>query len=177
MLADGTRIDWYSFHCPQDHIWARPGMPRRETSRAAVSRRPPRSAARGRSEAQADTRARFTALAAAWNEAIIANDPDAIAAFAEPDWALVGGDGIVSGKQFLESVAAGRVSHHSMTTEVLDVRTLGQVAVVISRVRNSGEYDGEPFRLDEWTTDIFVERDGRWRCLLTHCTPATEKHS
>ncbi len=173
MLADGTRIDWYSFHCSQDHIWARPGMP---AGNATYRGEPTAATERGsgRSEAQADSRARFTALAAAWNEAIIANDPDAIAAFAEPDWALVGGDGIVSGKQFLESVAAGRVSHDSMTTEVLDVRTLGPVAVVISRVRNSGEYDGEPFRLDEWTTDVFVERDGRWRCVLTHLTPATE---
>jgi uncharacterized glyoxalase superfamily protein PhnB/ketosteroid isomerase-like protein len=114
----------------------------------------------------------FAALLDDWNEAIVANDPDAIGRFADPDWVFVGADGVVPGAQFLESVATGRVTHDFMTSDLHSARVLGDVAVVIARVRNSGTFDGTPFQLDEWTTDVFVRRDGGWRCLLTHLTAA-----
>ena len=39
----------------------------------------------------------FSALIADWNQAVVANDPEAIAAFAEPDWVFVGENGIFPG--------------------------------------------------------------------------------
>ena len=113
----------------------------------------------------------FSALIADWNQAVVANDPDAIAAFAEPDWVFVGENGIFPGEQFLEAVATGQVSHDFMTSEVHDVRVYGDVAIVIARVRNRGEFEGNPFTLDEWSTDVFVRRGDRWRCSVTHLTP------
>lgn len=118
--------------------------------------------------------ASFSRLLTAWNRAIVANDADAIASFAEPGWVFVGENGISTGAQFLESVATGRVTHDRMTSEVHDVRGHGDTAVVVARVRNSGTFEGNAFALDEWTTDVFVARDGEWRCLLTHLTPAAE---
>jgi ketosteroid isomerase-like protein len=112
----------------------------------------------------------FSALIADWNQAVVANDPDAIAAFAEPDWVFVGENGIFPGEQFLEAVATGQVSHDFMTSEVHDVRVYGDVAIVIARVRNRGEFGGDPFTLDEWSTDVFVRRGDRWRCSVTHLT-------
>jgi ketosteroid isomerase-like protein len=112
----------------------------------------------------------FSALIADWNQAVVANDPDAIAAFAEPDWVFVGENGIFAGEQFIKAVGTGQVSHEFMTSEVHDVRIYGDVAIVIARVRNRGEFDGNPFTLDEWSTDVFVRRDDRWRCSVTHLT-------
>jgi ketosteroid isomerase-like protein len=112
----------------------------------------------------------FSALIADWNQAVVANDPEAIAAFAEPDWVFVGENGIFPGEQFLEAVGAGRVSHEFMTSEVHDVRVYGDVAIVIARVRNRGEFEGNPFMLDEWSTDVFVRRGDGWRCSVTHLT-------
>jgi uncharacterized glyoxalase superfamily protein PhnB/ketosteroid isomerase-like protein len=114
----------------------------------------------------------FTALMTEWNKAIVANDADAIGAFAEPDWVFVGENGIFDGAQFLGSVAAGQVSHDMMESELADVRIYGDVAVVIARVRNQGEYEGNAFSLDEWSTDLFVRRGERWKCVLTHLTSA-----
>jgi ketosteroid isomerase-like protein len=57
-----------------------------------------------------------------------------------------------------------------MTSEVHDVRVYGDVAIVIARVRNRGEFGGNPFTLDEWSTDVFVRRGDRWRCSVTHLT-------
>jgi ketosteroid isomerase-like protein len=112
----------------------------------------------------------FSALIADWNQAVVANDPNAIAAFAEPDWVFVGDNGIFPGEQFLEAVATGQVSHDFMTSDVRDVRVYGDVAIVIARVRNRGEFEGNPFTLDEWSTDVFVRRGDRWRCSVTHLT-------
>jgi uncharacterized glyoxalase superfamily protein PhnB/ketosteroid isomerase-like protein len=112
----------------------------------------------------------FTALYDEWDKALVANDAAAIGAFATPDWVFVGETGIMPGERFLAAVAAGTVSHDSMTSEVHDVRVFGDVAVVFSRVRNSGRYEGHAFTLDEWSTDTFVRRDGGWRCSITHLT-------
>lgn len=55
----------------------------------------------------------FNTLLTDWNEAIVANDPNAIGRFAVPDWVFVGENGIVRGDEFLEAVATGRVTHET----------------------------------------------------------------
>ncbi|MGH9209260.1 MAG: nuclear transport factor 2 family protein [Acidimicrobiales bacterium] len=112
----------------------------------------------------------FSTLLAAWNEAIVANDPEEIGRFAEPDWVFVGENGIFPGDQFLDSVAKGQVTHDFMTSDVHDVRVYGDVAIVTARVRNSGTFEGNPFQLDEWSTDVFIRRADGWRCAITHLT-------
>ena len=118
--------------------------------------------------------ASFTALLADWNAAIVANDADAIGEFASPDWVFVGAQGVTSGAQFLKAVAAGRITHDRMVSEVHDVRVFGDVAVVVARVRNSGAFEGNGFVLDEWSTDVFVVHEDRWRCVLTHLTSVAD---
>jgi hypothetical protein len=39
-------------------------------------------------------------------------------------------------------------------------------------VTNTAHHLGRRFEADEWTTDVFVRRDGRWVCVLSHITPA-----
>jgi ketosteroid isomerase-like protein len=48
----------------------------------------------------------------------------------------------------------------------------GDVAIVLARVRNRGEFEGNPFTLDEWSTDVFARRGDRWRCSVSHLTNA-----
>jgi hypothetical protein len=52
------------------------------------------------------------------------------------------------------------------------VRTYGETAVVTVRATNTAHFRGERFDADEWTTDVFVRRDGRWLCALSHITAA-----
>jgi hypothetical protein len=54
------------------------------------------------------------------------------------------------------------------------VRVYGGTAVLTARVTNTAHYGGKRFDADEWTTDVFVLRDGRWRCVLSQITPAAE---
>ncbi|MFJ7178635.1 hypothetical protein ACIQXA_20040 [Streptomyces massasporeus] len=37
---------------------------------------------------------------------------------------------------------------------------------------NTAPYRGERHDADEWTTDVFVRRQGRRLCVLSHITPA-----
>ncbi|MCI0542829.1 MAG: nuclear transport factor 2 family protein [Actinobacteria bacterium] len=116
----------------------------------------------------------FENLMLDWSAAIVANDPEAIGRFAEPDWVLVGETGIFPREQFLESVATGRITHDSMSHDIHQVRVYGDVAVVLSRGKNTGTFEGKPFRLDEWTTEVLIRRADAWKCSVTHLTSAVD---
>jgi ketosteroid isomerase-like protein len=105
----------------------------------------------------------------AWDCAMVANDPDAIGSFMDNDWAIVGPDGSVGGKdRFLELVRSGHLTHDVMETHEPDIQLYGDVAVVISRGVSGGAYRGQPFYLVERVSSVFVRREGRWSCVLTH---------
>lgn len=113
--------------------------------------------------------AELLAIAAAWAEAIVANDADRIASFVTDDWVMVSELGVTAGRDFLALVAAGELTHSAMTTVgATRVRVWGNTAALTARIANTAHFRGERFDADEWTTDVFVRRDGRWRCALSH---------
>ncbi|MFI7579359.1 DUF4440 domain-containing protein [Kocuria kalidii] len=117
--------------------------------------------------------AELLAVARNWAEAIVANDADRIAAFVTQDWVLVSDAGISPGQEFLDLVASGALTHSAMgVVGPTRVRVLGATAVLTARVTNTTHYRGQQFEADEWTTDVFVRRNGRWACELTHYTAA-----
>lgn len=114
----------------------------------------------------------FEQLIRDWDRALADNDVERIASFATPDWTFLSQDGVTPGHQFLDSVARGTVLHDTMSSRVISVRVFGDVAIVVARVTNSGTFAGQRFENDEWTSDVFARRDGRWLCELTHLTTA-----
>jgi uncharacterized protein (TIGR02246 family) len=109
------------------------------------------------------------ALSHAWDRAMITNDADAIGEFMADDWTIIGSDGRVSGKlTFLSHVRSGALTHDTMTSDAIDVRIYGETAVVISRGISAGLFNGHAFREYERVSSVFVSRDRRWRCVLTH---------
>jgi ketosteroid isomerase-like protein len=119
-------------------------------------------------------RAELIAIEQDWSQAIVANDADRIAAFMTDDWVMVSDTGVMSGERFLTVVRSGQLSHSAMVPAAPSlVRSYGQTAVVTARVTSTASYQGQRVDADEWTTDVFVRRDGRWLCSLTHVTAAT----
>jgi ketosteroid isomerase-like protein len=113
------------------------------------------------------------AVAAMWADAIVSNDAARIAGFVADDWVLVDASGISPGKRFLELVESGELTHSAMDpVGPLRVRVYGGTAVVTGRVVNTAHHGGHRFDADEWTTDVFVRRAGRWSCVLTHVSDA-----
>jgi uncharacterized protein (TIGR02246 family) len=110
-----------------------------------------------------------------WEKAIVANDADAIAQYMADDWVLVTPEaGVIERGRFLDAIATGQLTHAAMQSDAVRVKTYDDVAVVTVRGSNSGAYLGEPFSADEWITDVMRNQDGRWRCVLTHLTPAKQ---
>jgi len=109
-----------------------------------------------------------------FNQAVISNDIAKISACISDDWILVTPEaGPVPKERFLQAVEQGILSHDSMTKDIHSVRVYGEVAVVTGRGRNTGKFKGAPISADEWVTDVYVKTGGRYVCVLTHLTPAT----
>ncbi len=106
-----------------------------------------------------------------WAAAMVANDADRIGSFMADEWVIVSERGISTKDHFLEFVRSGQLTH-SMFENVGDarVRVYGDTAVLTIRVVNTAHFGGQTFEADEWTSDVFVKRDGRWLCVLTHIT-------
>ncbi|MFC5138651.1 nuclear transport factor 2 family protein [Actinomycetospora rhizophila] len=117
----------------------------------------------------------LVALLDDWGRAIVSDDADRIAAFMDDDWAIVSWTGITSRAHFLAYVRSGTLGHTRMEgVGERRVRVHGDVAWISVRVLSTAQYGGADIPADEWTTDVFVRSpvDGRWRCTLTHITPA-----
>lgn len=105
----------------------------------------------------------------AWDASMVANDSLAIGSFMTDDWIIVGPDGSVDGRErFLGLIASGDLTHDTMTSEDLIIRVLGDSAIVVARGVSAGAYRGRPFREHERSSNLFVRREGRWVCALTH---------
>ena len=131
---------------------------------------------RGLNEENVEQKARedLKAVSAAWEKAIISNDAKAIGRFMTDDWVIVSATGIMKKGDFLAVVASGDLTHESFKGNIVSVRGYGDTAVVTGRVKNNGTYKSQRFSADEWTTDVFVKRDGQWRCVHSHITAVKE---
>jgi ketosteroid isomerase-like protein len=111
----------------------------------------------------------LTAVAHAWDRAMVANDPDAIGRYMADDWVIVGSDGKMGNKpDFLELVRSGALTHDVMESSDLEVRVYGETAVVLARGVSGGHFQGTPFHELERSSSVFVRRAGEWHCILTH---------
>ncbi|MEV3988859.1 nuclear transport factor 2 family protein [Streptomyces sp. NPDC049837] len=113
-------------------------------------------------------------VVAEWAAAIVANDAARIGAYMADDWVIVSESGVATRQHFLSLVESGELTHSAM--ELVGeprVRIDGDTALFTGRITNTAHYRGERFDADEWTTDVFLRRDGRWRCVLSHVTPAS----
>jgi uncharacterized protein (TIGR02246 family) len=116
---------------------------------------------------------RLAAVARAWAAAMVCDDAARIAQFMADDWVIVSESGITSRERFLSFIESGDLTHSAFQlVGEPRIRVLGDSAVVTARVTNTAYYKGERFDADEWTTDVYVLREGRWLCVLSHITAA-----
>jgi ketosteroid isomerase-like protein len=123
-----------------------------------------------------DVRAELVAVEGEWAQAVISNDAGRIAGFMAADWVLVSDSGVLSAERFLAVIRSGELAHSQMIAAGESrVRVYGDTAVVTARVTSTAHYLGQRLDADEWATDVFVRRDGRWLCALTHITAAAPR--
>ena len=109
-----------------------------------------------------------------WAHAIVENDAKKIRHFTTSDWQLVDSNGIIPLDRFLAVVTSGDLEHDAMTHEVMSVQHIHDVAIVVTRGKNHGRWQGQAFSADEWTTEVFVWQDNRW---ISHHTSLISRRS
>ncbi len=115
-------------------------------------------------------------LEKAFADAIVRNDLEGIGRLVTDDWIIVDPNGeIVDRARFFEVIKSGALTHDMMESEDFRVRVYGHSAVVTGLTRTKGKFMGQEFSTRERATDVFVKRDGRWQCVLTHLTRFTKK--
>ena len=109
-------------------------------------------------------------------DAIAKNDLEAIERFVTDDWIIINADGgIIDRELFLGVIKSGVLTHEMMESEGIRVRVYGDSAVVSALTRSKGKFMGQEFTTHERSTDVFVRRDGQWRCVLTQLTGFTKQ--
>jgi len=104
-------------------------------------------------------------------KAIVRNDLEGIGRLVTDDWIIIDPNGeIVDRARFFEVIKSGALTHDLMESEDFRVRVYGDSAVVSAVTRSKGKFMGQEFSTQERATDVFVKRDGRWQCVLTHLT-------
>jgi ketosteroid isomerase-like protein len=98
------------------------------------------------------------------------NDADGIARSLSDDWAVISArGGVGEGKSiFPGAIKAGYLTHKAYETSEPRVRLYGNVALVTTKVHNAGISGGKPFDVMERETDVWLWKDGGWKCVLTH---------
>ena len=115
-------------------------------------------------------------LEEAFTQAVIKNDVKAVENIVTDDWMIIDADGrVIDRTRFLEVMRSGALTHEEMKSEEEQVRIYGDTAIVTALVSVKGAYAGTRFSSHERATDVFIRRDGKWRCVLTHTTRLSKK--
>ena len=102
-----------------------------------------------------------------WDEAIAANDVEQMGTYMDDSWVIVGPGGITSRENFLESIRSGDLQHNKMDFEDVRAEIYGDTGIVTSKGISAGNYKGNAFSSNEWTTSVYIRKDGKWTCILT----------
>jgi ketosteroid isomerase-like protein len=98
-----------------------------------------------------------------WAAAEQAGDADKIGQILADDWSAWGPEGKKFSKaQFLGAVKAGKMKVESMEFGAMDVKALGNVAVVQGTDTEKSSFDGKDSSGKYLWTDVFAKRGGQW---------------
>ena len=117
-------------------------------------------------DADQDVVATMKQLAQEWGDSSVANDPDRLGRILADDWSSFGGSGKSTGKEaFLASMKAGKHKLESFELGPMDVKVLGDVAVVQGIVTEKRTDDGKDTSGKYVWMDVFVKRGDKWLCV------------
>ena len=105
----------------------------------------------------------------AWDKAMIRNNAEEIGEYMSIEWTIVGSNGkFIDKATFLGLVKSGVLTHDVMKSDGFRVRIYGETGVVTSRSVSGGKYQGQAFHEVEMSTSVFVRKENKWKCVLTH---------
>lgn len=118
----------------------------------------------------------LSAVQKSFDDAIASNDAAAIDRFLTADWVVIDPDGsVIERSRFLEVIRSGALKHDWMESKDLRIRVHGATAIVTALASTKGVFKGQVFATEERATDVYVQRDGRWECVITQLTRYAKK--
>lgn len=121
---------------------------------------------------QQDTILIFQSIEDKLNTAYEMNNAQQVSALLSTDWTMLEpGFGLVAKTEFIKAIEEGRLIHNLMKKEVKQVKVINDIAIVISRGRNTGMYAGKAFDTLLWVTNIYRQQDQEWICIATQESP------
>jgi ketosteroid isomerase-like protein len=98
------------------------------------------------------------------------NDAEGLARCLSNDYAVISAfGGVNEGKSiFPEGVKQGCLTQKAYEVSEPRVRLYGNVAWVTTKVHDAGTNNDKHFDVMERETDVWVWKDGSWKCILTH---------
>jgi ketosteroid isomerase-like protein len=98
-----------------------------------------------------------------WTDAMIAANVDQLGQILADDWVAIGPDGASETKAtYLADVKSGTLKVETFDFGPMDVKVLGNVAVVQGSDTEKSSYQGKDTS-GKWAwMDVFVKRDGKW---------------
>lgn len=102
-------------------------------------------------------------------QAIRNNDADGITKLLDSSWAVISGrGGVGEGPSiFPDGIKSGALTRKTFEISEPRTRLYGNVALVTTKVQTSGMFGGKPFDVTERQTDVWLWKDGSWKCVLT----------
>jgi ketosteroid isomerase-like protein len=98
-----------------------------------------------------------------WIEAAKAADADKLGQILADDWMGIGPDGAKMSKQgYVGDYKSGKSKLESFDLGAMDVKVLGNIAVVQGSDTEKSTADGKDTSGKYAWTDVFVKRDGKW---------------
>src|SRR5579863_271360 len=130
------------------------------------------AAAGGARPAAGPTRESAWATVQEMARAMRENDADGIARLLSSDWAVISArGGLGEGKSiFPDGIKSGYLTRKTFDMSEPRVRLYGDVALVTTKLHTAGMFGGKPFDVMERQTDVWLWKDGGWKCVLTHET-------
>ena len=109
-------------------------------------------------------------------DALLKGDGAAFASNVAGDWKIVLGDAkTLTIAQVKDALANGKLKFRSVKISELEVRTYGDTAIVIGVNQTSGSWEGADFDGKDRFTDVFVKKDGTWKCVASHSSTISEE--
>ena len=91
------------------------------------------------------------------------------------DWSVIDLTGrVLTRTQVMQELGSGDRRIESGSVDDLNVRMLGDIAVVTGRSFLTGTYQGKRASVVQRFTDVFARRDGRWQAVASQGTQVAQ---
>ncbi len=102
-------------------------------------------------------------LTGSWDEAMVKKDVKTLDATLADEYSM----SQIPKAPLIALIANPSITYSSYKREVVRIQTYGDTAISISRTKLTGNYPGTSFSSEFNSMDVWIRKDGRWRCVAT----------